>query len=59
MTAEEFLESHGFKNLIEPKPFEAAAKELGLDFSKLLRFITIMYMGGQNQKMLRDYVLNK
>lgn len=59
MTAEEFLKENGFENMIAPKPFEAAAKELGMDFTKLLRFITIMYMGGQNQKMLRDYVLNK
>lgn len=48
---------HGFK--ISPRAFAASAKELGVSFRELLRFISILYMRGQGQGAVRRENLRK
>jgi hypothetical protein len=42
---------HGFR--VPPRKFAAAAKELGVSFRELLRFISILQMRGQGAAAIR------
>lgn len=48
---------HGFG--IKPHKFAASAKELGVNFRELLRFISILQMRGQGQSINRREELRK
>lgn len=39
---------------IPPHKFAAASDELGMPFDQLLKFISRMYAGGQNQELFRQ-----
>ena len=47
----------GFR--IPPKQFAGAAKELGIGFRELLRFIAQLYSGGQNRSAFREAAITK
>jgi hypothetical protein len=48
---------HGFR--VPPKKFAAAAKELGVSFRELLRFISILHSQGQGTASLRRENIRK
>lgn len=48
---------HGFG--VPPRKFAAAAKELGVSFRELLKFISVLHMRGQGQGQLRREELRK
>lgn len=55
-----FLSHHGIPHdEIDPPMFGKSAKQLGFSFDKLLRFISLIYMGGQNAELLRNRLLLK
>lgn len=39
---------------IDPQKFASSSEELGMPFDQLLRFISRMYAGGQNQELFRQ-----
>lgn len=58
--ARSFLYSHhkrGFR--IPPKQFAAAAKELGIGFRELLRWISQLYARGQMQSGFRQAAIQR
>jgi hypothetical protein len=58
--ARAFLYSHhkrGFR--IPPKKFAAAAKELGMGFRELIRFLARLYMRGQQRSVFREEAIQR
>lgn len=58
--ARSFLYSHHKKGFrIPPKAFAAAAKELGIGFRELLRWIAKLYARGQLQSSFRQQAIQR
>ena len=56
--ARAFLVNHGIRpGDIPPRKFANSAKELNMGFAKLLRLISRLYSGGQNQQQFRLSVI--
>lgn len=57
--ARAFLQRRGVRPPLQPRKFAAAAKELDMGFSELLRYIGRLYSGGQNQQQAIHELLQR